>query len=115
MIQGGLSAGFQRLWRQGSLAAARQAATMFWRVTNFTTTAVEAILDKPNFTLEDLLEEDELIQVRFFSADIPWSRSALLLFLHCPRPRSCLVSLAMCPSCHALGCLQPKWGRPILV
>lgn len=39
---------------------------MFWRVANFgNTSAVEAILDRPDFTLEDLLEEDDLIQVGF--------------------------------------------------
>lgn len=39
---------------------------MFWRVANFgNTSAVEAILDRPDFRLEDLLEEDDLIQVGF--------------------------------------------------
>lgn len=38
---------------------------MFWRVANFgNTSAVEAILDRPKFTLEDLLEEEDLIQAR---------------------------------------------------
>lgn len=39
---------------------------MFWRVASIThTSAVEAILDKGvgSFTLEELLEEDDLIQV----------------------------------------------------
>lgn len=38
---------------------------MFWRVASFNQTSpVEAVLDRPDFTLEDLLEEDDLIQVR---------------------------------------------------
>ena len=38
---------------------------MFWRVANFgNTSAVETILDRPKFTLEDLLEEEDLIQAR---------------------------------------------------
>ena len=37
---------------------------MFWRVASFNqSSAVEAVLDRPDFTLEDLLEEDDLIQV----------------------------------------------------
>ena len=37
---------------------------MFWRVASFNQTSpVEAVLDRPDFTLEDLLEEDDLIQV----------------------------------------------------
>jgi hypothetical protein len=42
---------------------------MFWRVASIShTSAVEAILDKGvgSFTLEELLEEDDLIQVSFF-------------------------------------------------
>ena len=36
---------------------------MFWRVASFNqASAVEAVLDRPDFTLEDLLEEDDLIQ-----------------------------------------------------
>jgi hypothetical protein len=39
-------------------------STMFWRVASFNQTSpVEAVLDRPDFTLEDLLEEDDLIQV----------------------------------------------------
>ncbi len=38
---------------------------MFWRVASFNQTSpVEAVLDRPDFALEDLLEEDDLIQVR---------------------------------------------------
>ena len=38
---------------------------MFWRVASFNqSSAVEAVLDRPDYTLEDLLEEDDLIQVR---------------------------------------------------
>ena len=38
---------------------------MFWRVASFNqASAVEAVLDRPDFTLEDLLEEDDLIQAR---------------------------------------------------
>lgn len=37
--------------------------TMFWRMTGLSTTSpVETILDKENFTLEELLDEDEIIQ-----------------------------------------------------
>ena len=37
---------------------------MFWRVASFNQTSpVEAVLDRADFTLEDLLEEDDLIQV----------------------------------------------------
>lgn len=37
---------------------------MFWRVASFNqSSAVEAVLDRPDYTLEDLLEEDDLIQV----------------------------------------------------
>lgn len=40
---------------------------MFWRVASFNqSSAVEAVLDRPDFTLEDLLEEDDLIQVPCF-------------------------------------------------
>ncbi|PWA56348.1 Armadillo-type fold [Artemisia annua] len=36
---------------------------MFWRMTGLSTTSpVETIMDKENFTLEDLLDEDEIIQ-----------------------------------------------------
>jgi serine/threonine-protein phosphatase 6 regulatory subunit 3 len=36
---------------------------MFWRMAGLSTaSAVEAILDKDSFTLEDLLDEDEIIQ-----------------------------------------------------
>ncbi len=47
---------------------------MFWRVASFNQTSpVEAVLDRPDFTLEDLLEEDDLIQVGF-KHDLPaWS------------------------------------------
>ena len=38
---------------------------MFWRVASFNqSSAVEGVLDRPDYTLEDLLEEDDLIQVR---------------------------------------------------
>ena len=41
---------------------------MFWRVASFNqSSAVEAVLDRPDYTLEDLLEEDDLIQVRLMS------------------------------------------------
>ncbi len=37
---------------------------MFWRVASFNqSSAVEAVLDRPDYTVEDLLEEDDLIQV----------------------------------------------------
>lgn len=37
---------------------------MFWRVSGFTQPSpVEAALDRPNCTLEDLLPEDDLVQV----------------------------------------------------
>ena len=37
---------------------------MFWRVASFNQpSALEAVLDRPDFTLEDLLEDDDLIQV----------------------------------------------------
>ena len=37
---------------------------MFWRVAGFTQPSpIETILDKENFTLEELLDEDDLIQV----------------------------------------------------
>ena len=43
---------------------------MFWRVASFTQSSpIDAILDKQSFTLEELLEEDEIIQVR--TADRP--------------------------------------------
>jgi serine/threonine-protein phosphatase 6 regulatory subunit 3 len=36
---------------------------MFWRVTGFTQASpIETILDKESFTLEELLDEDDLIQ-----------------------------------------------------
>ena len=38
---------------------------MFWRVASFAQSSpIDAILDKQSFTLEELLEEDEIIQVR---------------------------------------------------
>ena len=43
---------------------------MFWRVAGFTQPSpVEAILDKDSFTLEELLDEDDLIQVRPYLQD----------------------------------------------
>ncbi len=37
---------------------------MFWKVSSFSSgSAIEGILDKQQFTLEELLEEDELVQV----------------------------------------------------
>ena len=37
---------------------------MFWKVSSFSSgSAVEGILDKQQVTLEELLEEDELVQV----------------------------------------------------
>ena len=37
---------------------------MFWKVSSFSNgSAIEAILDKQHITLEELLEEDELVQV----------------------------------------------------
>ncbi|MQM12261.1 hypothetical protein Taro_045175 [Colocasia esculenta] len=36
---------------------------MFWRMTGLSTASpVESILDKDNYTIEDLLDEDEIIQ-----------------------------------------------------
>ena len=35
---------------------------MFWRVTSLAQSPVEAILDKGDFTLADLLDEDDVIQ-----------------------------------------------------
>ena len=38
---------------------------MFWRANSFQQASpVEALLDKEGYTLEELLEEDDLIQVR---------------------------------------------------
>ncbi|MBA0695235.1 hypothetical protein Goari_001869, partial [Gossypium aridum] len=38
-------------------------AKMFWRMTGYSSTSpIDAILDKDNFTLEELLDEDEIIQ-----------------------------------------------------
>ena len=37
---------------------------MFWKVSSFSSgSAIEGILDKQQITLEELLEEDELVQV----------------------------------------------------
>lgn len=37
---------------------------MFWKVSSFSSgSAIEGILDKQQFTLEELLEEDEMVQV----------------------------------------------------
>ena len=37
---------------------------MFWKVSSLSNgSAIEAILDKQHITLEELLEEDELVQV----------------------------------------------------
>ena len=56
--------GGERRWRS------RQRDAMFWRVSGFTQPSpVEAALDRPNCTLEDLLGEDDLIQVRWVSFD----------------------------------------------
>ncbi|KAH0917866.1 hypothetical protein HID58_025526 [Brassica napus] len=47
----------------GSNSTFSSAGKMFWRMAGLSTaSAVEAILDKDGFTLEDLLDEDELIQ-----------------------------------------------------
>ncbi|OIT02326.1 PREDICTED: serine/threonine-protein phosphatase 6 regulatory subunit 3-like isoform X2 [Nicotiana attenuata] len=35
---------------------------MFWKLTNLSCSPVEAVLDKENFTLEELLDEEEIIQ-----------------------------------------------------
>ena len=38
---------------------------MFWKVSSFSSgSAIEGILDKQQITLEELLEEDELVQVK---------------------------------------------------
>lgn len=37
---------------------------MFWRVNSLNkTSSIEALLDKENFTLEELLEEEDVVQV----------------------------------------------------
>ncbi|KAH0868144.1 hypothetical protein HID58_075166 [Brassica napus] len=47
----------------GSNSTFSSAGKMFWRMAGLSTaSAVEAILDRDGFTLEDLLDEDELIQ-----------------------------------------------------
>lgn len=38
---------------------------MFWKVSSFSSgSAIEGILDKQQITLEELLEEDDLVQVK---------------------------------------------------
>ena len=47
---------------------------MFWKVSSFSNgNAIEAVLDKQHITLEELLEEDELVQVGFQPS---WSSSS---------------------------------------
>ena len=51
---------------------------MFWRVSGFAQPSpVEAALDRGNCTLEDLLAEDDLIQVRWASVTAAVSRTLL--------------------------------------
>ena len=50
---------------------------MFWKVSSFSSgSAVEGILDKQQVTLEELLEEDELVQV---SSNMPSLHSNMLV------------------------------------
>jgi hypothetical protein len=68
---------------------------MFWRVAGFTQPSpIETILDKENFTLEELLDEDDLIQVpRRTRAALgtawPWEMHAL--YTVCDRMQSTAV------------------------
>ena len=73
---------------------------MFWRVSSLASgSAVEGILDKQQFTLEELLEEDELVQVHF-ACQLPATCHAVAVFLSCA-----WVSSSAAPHCVAvLGC-----------
>ena len=64
---------------------------MFWRVAGFTQPSpVETLLDKDNFTLEELLDEDDIIQARAAltlgavdaCVDWGWERSACSSYRH---------------------------------
>ena len=47
-----------------SMLAAARKGNMFWRVPSYSQASpLEGILDKQQFTLEELLDEDDLIQV----------------------------------------------------
>jgi hypothetical protein len=46
-----------------------------------TVSAIETILDKDRFTLEELLEEDEVLQVRVFPPVVCWAGSSTFFFL----------------------------------
>lgn len=60
---------------------------MFWKVSSFSSgSAIEGILDKQQVTLEELLEEDEMVQVaRNLSASsrcLSWVRTPVLTCIH---------------------------------
>ena len=101
---------------------------MFWRVAGFTQPSpIETILDKENFTLEELLDEDDLIQVASAqpsACDIELEDIAVVCFASemlasywsqraCQRAAACCLDIGcMCPassSCRADdGSSRPK-------
>lgn len=49
---------------------------MFWKASSFSNgSAVDGILDKQNFTVEELLNEDDLVQVSLYMINMPLLRS----------------------------------------
>lgn len=70
---------------------------MFWRVAGFTQPSpVETLLDKENFTLEELLDEDDLIQVRAAYTPQCWvfvgGSSPVGVMWRQSRPAQCMLS-----------------------
>ena len=56
---------------------------MFWKVSSFSSgSAIEGILDKQQVTLEELLEEDEMVQVPASSQCLSWVQTTVLTCVH---------------------------------
>ncbi len=60
---------------------------MFWKVSSFSSgSAIEGILDKQQVTLEELLEEDEMVQVAAklsaSSQCLSWGQTPVLTRVH---------------------------------
>ncbi len=80
---------------------------MFWRVANFgNTSAVEAILDRPKFTLEDLLEEEDLIQAS------PHIATPMRMLLRALRRRATHTACCRpyCIVCEQADCSAQLWS-----
>jgi hypothetical protein len=98
---------------------------MFWKVSSFSSgSAIEGILDKQQVTLEELLEEDEMVQVAAklsaSSQCLSWVQIPVLTCVHivvpdmlksgsCPNDSICtLHQHAICTACEWLMQIWPS-------